>query len=824
MRFSIFQLTKKCTPSPSLHQSPTVPIKGLYREYEFPHCHQLQPWDGELPLPREWACVDESQVNSVNSSLKDFGSCIDEGPDNFSLKQNNAYDGSIKKVSSNSSSPFRKSDQRKLLNDSTKFSPQKQLLSTQHPHLQKDSYKIVYIDEIIIEFDPKKEDMWIKQLRDESVECVNCTSSDDLYREQTDENGVEMTKFRLNKKVYDKHEGKPVNRIATPANSTAAKCENNSGNGENAVIKCIDNTRTLFNASSICHDNINTIDVKHEKGIVSLTMQSSATSPVTDNEIDCQNHSCTKSIILSSEKDGNYELENNTNCTEESVVGCAISKPICDKIRCDCNYGNARHNSYVSDIKTCASANQVCGASGTSNYEEHLIASTVKFSDNLNQDYSIVDLNQQQKVNGQCGNSGNVGHGIPINNGITIHGTDSETQLESTATYKDISSQDNNLLKGHSEESEGKIVNNYDKLNVVNFNGIVLNCHDSGCQSIKKEKNNDDNFKLNDSNSFNKNHFFVEVNVSNNGAQTCDGTSNNDVFNEPAAANSNDRDSDNVEYSQITNTKTMKRLDKIDPVLKSKRTVSFGREVRNDNDSSDEQEERVMHKVKLQRRLTREDKIEILIIHRLPGEKLGMGISIESEGDESDYIRGVYVENVTPGGAADRAVGGRHGVWVGDEILEINGTPMSKATYMETVDFFKELPLRIILKIKRRPLAHRIASQKRKDKTRHKDLEKKSPKEVHNNDDDSEELVETNLSDIYETIASPSEAVSIQDPEALNTSISNRQITHHAVPNGYFEVHLEFIMEWQQRNVEIEFYEDLFMNHCKVSALVSILL
>ncbi len=96
-----------------------------------------------------------------------------------------------------------------------------------------------------------------------------------------------------------------------------------------------------------------------------------------------------------------------------------------------------------------------------------------------------------------------------------------------------------------------------------------------------------------------------------------------------------------------------------------------------------------------------EEEIEVLVLHRLPGEKLGMGLSIESTKGDNDPVKGVYVENVTPGGAADRATGGRHGLCVGDEILQVNGTPLREVSYSETVTFFKEMPLRVMFMVRR---------------------------------------------------------------------------------------------------------------------------
>ena len=93
--------------------------------------------------------------------------------------------------------------------------------------------------------------------------------------------------------------------------------------------------------------------------------------------------------------------------------------------------------------------------------------------------------------------------------------------------------------------------------------------------------------------------------------------------------------------------------------------------------------------------------VEVLVLHRLPGEKLGMGLSVESTGGESDPVKGVFVESVTPGGAADRASGGKHGLCVGDEILEVNNSKLSEVSYSETVAFFKEMPLRVMFTVRR---------------------------------------------------------------------------------------------------------------------------
>ena len=95
---------------------------------------------------------------------------------------------------------------------------------------------------------------------------------------------------------------------------------------------------------------------------------------------------------------------------------------------------------------------------------------------------------------------------------------------------------------------------------------------------------------------------------------------------------------------------------------------------------------------------------EVLVLHRLPGEKLGMGLSIESTGGDSDPIKGVYIQNINPGGAADRATGGSRGLCVGDQILSVNGTPLETVSYSETISYFREMPLRVIFLVRRQRL------------------------------------------------------------------------------------------------------------------------
>ena len=102
---------------------------------------------------------------------------------------------------------------------------------------------------------------------------------------------------------------------------------------------------------------------------------------------------------------------------------------------------------------------------------------------------------------------------------------------------------------------------------------------------------------------------------------------------------------------------------------------------------------------------------EVLVLHRLPGENLGMILGIE--GDKTkEHISTVRVKSVTIGGAAYRATGGSSGINVGDEVLEVNGLDLKTLSHDECVTVFKEMPLRVILKIHRGKTKKRQSSFK----------------------------------------------------------------------------------------------------------------
>ena len=93
--------------------------------------------------------------------------------------------------------------------------------------------------------------------------------------------------------------------------------------------------------------------------------------------------------------------------------------------------------------------------------------------------------------------------------------------------------------------------------------------------------------------------------------------------------------------------------------------------------------------------------LEVLIVHRLPGETLGMEIDIKRSLGFDSPILGVFVSKVIPGGAADNASGAGKGIGIGDEILQINGTHLHDVTHNEAIQIFNEMPLRVTLMVKR---------------------------------------------------------------------------------------------------------------------------
>ncbi|CAF0708860.1 unnamed protein product [Brachionus calyciflorus] len=86
-----------------------------------------------------------------------------------------------------------------------------------------------------------------------------------------------------------------------------------------------------------------------------------------------------------------------------------------------------------------------------------------------------------------------------------------------------------------------------------------------------------------------------------------------------------------------------------------------------------------------------------LIIHRLPGEKLGLNLKVEPTGS-------VIVVSVIENSAADRTSdlnGNRRSIQINDELLEINGVSLNNMSNEDILSVVQELPLHVSLKLKR---------------------------------------------------------------------------------------------------------------------------
>lgn len=95
------------------------------------------------------------------------------------------------------------------------------------------------------------------------------------------------------------------------------------------------------------------------------------------------------------------------------------------------------------------------------------------------------------------------------------------------------------------------------------------------------------------------------------------------------------------------------------------------------------------------------ESLETLVLHRLPGENLGMILGIEGGKDNCGKVSSVLVKSVTLGGAAFRATGSSKGVCVSDEILKVNGTDLRTLSHDECISVFKDMPLRVSLGVRR---------------------------------------------------------------------------------------------------------------------------
>ena len=91
-----------------------------------------------------------------------------------------------------------------------------------------------------------------------------------------------------------------------------------------------------------------------------------------------------------------------------------------------------------------------------------------------------------------------------------------------------------------------------------------------------------------------------------------------------------------------------------------------------------------------------DESVDELVLNRLPGENLGLVFAVEGGRLSREPISSVIVKEVDANGVAYRK-----GIRVGDKILEINGIVLNRLSHDECVSVIQEMPLQILLHIKR---------------------------------------------------------------------------------------------------------------------------
>lgn len=88
----------------------------------------------------------------------------------------------------------------------------------------------------------------------------------------------------------------------------------------------------------------------------------------------------------------------------------------------------------------------------------------------------------------------------------------------------------------------------------------------------------------------------------------------------------------------------------------------------------------------------------LVVLNRVEGEKLGLGVAIEAETDLG-YAKSVYVKAVAPDSPASRC---NILLDVDDEILELNGIELKSKMRMECLELFRTTPLSTTLLVKKK--------------------------------------------------------------------------------------------------------------------------
>lgn len=86
-----------------------------------------------------------------------------------------------------------------------------------------------------------------------------------------------------------------------------------------------------------------------------------------------------------------------------------------------------------------------------------------------------------------------------------------------------------------------------------------------------------------------------------------------------------------------------------------------------------------------------------VVVFRLPGERLGLGLKFDGGMGATEKIRRLFIQSVAPDSPASRATVPWGDLDVGDQILHIEGRPVSSMTRVECVSLLKEASVKLTI-------------------------------------------------------------------------------------------------------------------------------
>lgn len=92
---------------------------------------------------------------------------------------------------------------------------------------------------------------------------------------------------------------------------------------------------------------------------------------------------------------------------------------------------------------------------------------------------------------------------------------------------------------------------------------------------------------------------------------------------------------------------------------------------------------------------------EEVLVYRLPGERLGFGLKFDGGSNVAECVTKLLIQSCAPDSPASRTVVSWGHFAPGDEILEIDGVPVSRMTRMECVRSLKESNVQLKLRVRK---------------------------------------------------------------------------------------------------------------------------